>query len=105
MATAFLRAHTHTHTLARAHVLLNTQGLQDDDSQVATAFLRALARPRDARLLDELKQCSGCKCCGHESGIKSSKASHGRGGCRACGTSEGCTPKPEGAPCQCEFHR
>ncbi|KAL6753192.1 hypothetical protein V8C86DRAFT_3140226 [Haematococcus lacustris] len=94
---------------AQALALVKTllEGCQDD-RHLPAALLAALAQGPDPEVL-ALKTCTGCKTCGHESGTKTRITRHGRNGCPGCGTEGqaggGCLPKPEGAACQCAFHR
>jgi hypothetical protein len=51
-------------------------------------------------------QCTGCKACGHEGGMKSRIAQHSKrsGGCTGCGCDSGCVPR-QWQQCECNFHR
>lgn len=76
-----------------------------NDMHVIQQLQDAVSAGPDAAL-DALTKCTGCKCCGHEGGLKSKRQQHGKGGCAACGTADGCTARtflPD--ECQCAFHR
>lgn len=80
-------------------------GGDGDDAGVLDALQRALAAGPDAAL-DALTHCTGCKRCGHDGGRKGAVKAHGKGGCAACGTSQGCAEAPPGRAgrCWCRFH-
>ncbi|KAF5830354.1 hypothetical protein DUNSADRAFT_14694 [Dunaliella salina] len=74
-----------------------------DDSGVISQLKKAVEDGPDPKLL-AMTKCTGCNCCGHDSGTKSKCASH-KHGCSTCGTDSACKEQGADEACTCPFHR